>query len=176
MADHSIAGEWLGHYRYDKFPAHGGGGFTAFFSETSGAIHGTIVDDGGAGKATLTGTFSFPDIQFIKLYVKQTQNKSVKKEKIVKPKFQIGFAKFGIKVSEEQTLTTTTTETFGNPVEYKGTMSEDGKSLSGTWKIQDDKNSTSGTWTANRLKEDDVEEEIKTNVGRVKEKEKPETV
>ncbi len=81
MTDHSIAGEWLGHYRYDNLPTNGGG-FTAFFSETSGTLHGNIVDDGTSGKATLTGTFSFPDLKFTKRYVKPSQSKSIKKEKL----------------------------------------------------------------------------------------------
>ncbi|MBS1953340.1 MAG: hypothetical protein JST89_04085 [Cyanobacteria bacterium SZAS-4] len=175
MTDHNIAGEWLGHYRYDKHPTPGGG-FTAFFSETGGAIHGSIVDDGGAGKATLTGTFSFPDIRFTKLYVRPTQNKSTKSEKTFTPKFQIGFGKFGIGIGKENTVTTTTTETFGNPVEYEGTMSHDGKSMSGTWKIQGPNISNSGTWSASRLKEDDVQDQIKINAVRTKEREKEETV
>ncbi len=175
MTDHSIAGEWLGHYRYDKIPAPGGA-FTAFFSETSGALHGTIVDDGSSGKATLTGTFSFPDVRFTKRYVKTSESKSIKKEKVVTPKFQIGFGKFGFGIGQEQTRTTTTTETFGNPVEYEGTMSQDGQSMSGTWKIQTENSVNSGTWSASKLKEDDVQEQLKTNVSRVKEREKEETV
>lgn len=175
MTEHGIAGEWLGHYRYDKLPTHGGA-FTAFFSETSGALHGTIVDDGSSGKATLTGTFSFPDVRFTKIYVRTSESKSVKKEKIFTPKFQIGFGKFGIGIGQEQIMTTTTTETFGNPVEYEGTMSQDGRSMSGTWKIQDKNSVSSGTWSASKLKEDDVQEQLKTNVSRIKEREKEETV
>jgi len=175
MTDHNIAGEWLGHYRYDKIPTLGGA-FTAFFSETSGALHGNIVDDGSSGKATLTGEFSFPDVRFTKRYVKASQSKSIKKEKIVTPKFQFGFGKFGVGVNQEQIMTTTTTETFGNPVEYEGTMSQDGQNMSGTWKIEEKNSVTSGTWSASRLKEDDIQEQLKTNVVHVKEREKEETV
>lgn len=163
MTDRSIAGEWVGRYIYDKLPTHGGG-FTAFISENSGAIHGTIVDDGKAGKATLNGTFSFPEVHFCKMYVKPSKNESEKREKIVTPKFQIGIGKFGFGIGHEQTRITKTTETFGNPVEYHGTMSQDGQHMSGTWKIQSEKNSASGTWSASRQKQDDVQEKIKTNV------------
>lgn len=173
MTDHDVAGEWLGHYRYDKLPTHGGG-FTAFFSESGGALHGTIVDDGSSGKATLTGTFSFPDIRFTKMYLKQSQNKSTKQERV--PKFTIGFGKFSIGFGGEGTYTTTTSETFGKPVLYEGIMSADGKSMSGIWKIQEDKNPTTGTWSASKLKEDDIQDQITTNASRVKEKEKEELV
>lgn len=163
MSDHSIAGEWIGRYAYDNAPSHGGG-FTAFFTETSGTIHGNIVDDGKSGKATVNGTFFFPDVQFTKVYVQPSKSESTKTEKILTPKFQLGFGKFGLGIGHEQTITTKTTETFGNPVEYQGTMSQDGKSISGTWKIQDKKLSNSGTWSASRLEEDDVQEKIKTAV------------
>lgn len=175
MTEHNVAGEWLGQYRYDKLPTHGGG-FTAFFSESGGSIHGNIVDDGSSGKATVNGTFSFPDIRFTKQYVKASQSKSSKTEKFVTPGFKIGFGKLSFGIGKEQTMTTTTTETFGNPVEYEGTMSQDGKNMSGTWKITGEKSSSSGTWSASRLKEDDVEEHLKTNATRIKERETEETV
>lgn len=44
-------------------------------------------------------------------------------------------------------------ETRGGPVRYRGTMSEDGKMLSGTWQLA---SGTAGTWLAVRT--DDIEE------------------
>jgi hypothetical protein len=40
------------------------------------------------------------------------------------------------------------------PIKYEGTMSDDGKSIRGTWVIEADPYSTSGTWTAFRASED----------------------
>ncbi len=161
MAVNTIAGEWHGRYYYDGFPKLGGD-FTAFFSETAGSLHGTIVDDGGAGKATLTGSFSFPSVQFTKVYLKSSKAKYVEERKTIVPKFGM----FG----GNQTITSkaTTTETFGNPVEYEGLMSEDGKTLNGKWKLTSEKGVTAGSWTANRLIEEEEHKDVKEKVSRVK--------
>jgi hypothetical protein len=164
MTSHSIAGEWHGRFMYDGFP-NIGGGFAAFFSETSGCLEGTIVDDGSSGKASVTGSFSFPSVQFVKAYAKASESKSVKKKFI--PKFKMFGFGFGTM------LTTTTTESFGKPVQYEGTMSEDGRTLSGKWAIknEDGVTTTSGTWTANKLLEDEDQKEVEEKVSRVKKRE-----
>ena len=47
------------------------------------------------------------------------------------------------------------------PVQYEGTMSEDGNTLTGRWKIQGD---LSGTWTAKRFEDgEDLKFEIEDN-------------
>jgi hypothetical protein len=161
MTSHSIAGEWHGRYGYDGIP-NKGSDFVAFFSEISGSLGGTIVDDGSTGKASVTGSFSFPSLQFVKAYVKVTESTRV--EKKFNPKFKM----FGIGLG---TMTTTTIkETNANPVYYDGTMSDDGRTLGGKWAIKNEKGMAiaSGTWTANKLLEDEEQKEVKEKVGRVK--------
>jgi hypothetical protein len=117
MEAHSIAGEWRGHYQYRKLPDHGCS-FSAFFSESSGQIDGTIVDDFAPGEARLEGSFAFPSLQFTKVYLNTIYSVA--------------------------------------PIDYVGSMSQDGKTISGTWTIKND-HSTSGTWTAHRLNEEAVD-------------------
>lgn len=121
MPNHRIAGEWRGHYQYRHAPDEGSP-FSAFFSQTAGAIKGTILDDFMLGKATFTGTFSYPSVQFTKVYVNSARTP--------------------------------------HPVDYQGTMSEDGKTMSGTWTIVIDHLSNSGTWSAHRFDEEAKDEEI----------------
>jgi hypothetical protein len=115
MPDRNIAGKWRGHYQYRGVPDHGSG-FNAFFSETSGQIDGTIVDDFAPGEASITGAFSFPSVHFTKVYLTPIQS-------------------------------------YAEPIEYEGSMSADGKNMSGTWTINGPTSSGAGTWTAYRLDE-----------------------
>jgi hypothetical protein len=147
MTAHSIAGEWRGHYQYHQSPDLGSG-FSAFFSEISGRIEGTIVDDFSPGKASLTGSFSFPSVQFTKVYLKAGQVEHI---------------------DIQANKTTYTIETFGDPVEYEGSMSEDGKSMSGTWVINSKNALSTGSWTAYRLEEEE-NKEVKEKASRVKER------
>ncbi len=169
MAVNSIAGEWHGRYYYDA-SSRLSGDFTAFFSENSGSLQGTIVDESRAGKASLSGSFSFPSVQFTKVYLKPSENKRVEKRQTLVPKVGL----FG----RDQIITTTitTTETFGTPVEYEGLMTEDGKTLNGKWKLTSEKGVMTGTWTANKLIEDEEHKDVKEKVKRVKEHELDEVV
>jgi hypothetical protein len=129
-----------------------GGDFTLCFSESTGPLEGTIVDDSSAGSASLTGSFSFPSIKFTKVYSKASQAKQeVDKKKITVLGKPITFGKLQIRVDQEKTIKTIATETFGNPVEYEGTMSEDGQMLSGKWKIESKNGRSAGSWNAHRL-------------------------
>jgi len=115
MATKSIAGEWRGHYRYRECPDQGSG-FSAFITETAGRIEGTIIDDFKPTNASFTGSFSFPSVQFTKVYSNPAQ--------------------------------------VTYPIEYQGSMSEDGKEMSGTWLLHDINNVChTGTWIANRVDE-----------------------
>ncbi len=148
MPMHNIAGEWRGHYQYRRHP-DSGCAFSAFFSENAGTLTGTIVDDSFPGKASLTGSFSFPAIQFTKFYAKQgSQIENIKKQ---------------------GNTTVYTIAKFGNPVEYTGSMTEDGKSMSGTWSITSESGvSTTGTWVAHKF-EEEAKEKTKEKASRVKE-------
>ena len=131
MANQDIAGTWRGHYQVPHFPQHDSS-FTAFISENGGTIDGAIEDDCQLGEATLTGTFSFPTVQFTKVYLNQGQIKDV------------------VKRGNKNVIVTSI---FGPPVEYQGTMSGDGKEMNGTWTIASGDTSARGTWTAYRLEE-----------------------
>ncbi len=136
MALHSIVGEWRGHYQYPRFPELSSA-FTAFFLEKNGRLDASIIDDCWPGKATGTGTFSYPKISFVKIYV--NQSKTMMEGQFGKSKVQI--------------------EASTAPVHYHGAMSEDGKSMSGTWTISEPSYAT-GTWTAYRADaEENAEEE-----------------
>lgn len=120
MADHSISGQWRGHYSYKNSP-DAGSGFDAVFRETDGSMEGNIKDDFSPGEASLTGSFYFPSVKFTKTYYTQ------------------GYM----------------------PIQYEGTMTTDGKTLNGTWKIiVYDVVSATGTWSAYRI--DDEEKRSKT--------------
>jgi hypothetical protein len=134
MSIRSIAGEWRGHYYSHRIPDVGSG-FSAFISENSGRIEGTIVDDNAPGKASFRGSFAFPTVLFTKVYVNAGKGER-------------------ISISE----TTSVKLSYANPIEYEGSMSEDGKTIQGTWTIT---NSLSkGTWTAYRIEEEEKKEEI----------------
>jgi hypothetical protein len=131
MPDRNIAGKWRGHYQYRGVPDLGSG-FNAFFSETSGQIDGTIVDDFAPGEASITGAFSFPSVHFTKVYLTPIQ------EYIV---------------DQQAEKTTVYRSSYAEPIEYEGSMSADGKNMSGTWTINGPTGSGAGTWTAYRLDE-----------------------
>ncbi|MBS2007113.1 MAG: hypothetical protein JST01_08730 [Cyanobacteria bacterium SZAS TMP-1] len=140
MATPNIAGKWRGHYQVPLFP-HQDSTFTAFISEHGAQIEGAIEDDCQLGEATLTGSFSFPSVRFTKVYLNQGQINDVVKK--------------GNK-------TVILTSVYGPPVEYQGTMTADGKEMSGTWTISSGNLSNHGTWTAYRLEEKDTEKANQT--------------
>jgi len=137
MPNQNIAGTWRGHYQVPNFPEHDST-FTAFISEHDGQIEGAIEDDCQLGEATFTGTFSFPAVRFTKIYLTEGQIHDVVKR--------------GNK-------TVIVSAVYGPPVEYQGTMSDDGKEMSGTWKISSDRSRANGTWNAHRLDEKDKDKE-----------------
>jgi len=67
MTSHKIDGKWRGHYTYATRP-DAGSSFDAVFADNEGALSGEIVDDEWLGAALIVGSFSFPDVQFIKQY------------------------------------------------------------------------------------------------------------
>lgn len=147
MAKHSIAGEWRGHYDYYGMPDKGCG-FNAFISEHSGRLEGTIVDDYSPGKASLSGSFSYPSILFTKVYSKSGHFSELEKQ-------------------GDQTFITF--YSFLEPIEYEGTMTEDGKTMSGKWLINGKQSTAAGTWTAYRVLEDEEEQRETEKVEIVKE-------
>lgn len=142
MGKHNIAGEWRGHYDYYSMPDRGCG-FNAFFSEHSGRIEGTIVDDYSPGKATLTGSFSYPSVLFTKTYAKSGQYSEVEKQ------------------GDQMIMTF---YNFLEPIEYEGTMTEDGKTMSGKWLINGKSATAAGTWTAYRVFEEEEKEKATEKV------------
>jgi hypothetical protein len=110
-------------------PDHGSS-FTAMLSENSGRIQGTIVDDYAPCEALIAGTFSFPFLQFTKVYATGEVVRSIEK---------IG------------NQTVIVEEDYAHPVEYEGLMSDDGQTMSGQWSIKLYKGACSGSWTAHRL-------------------------
>jgi len=138
MAAHKIAGEWRGHYVHLKRP---GDSFTAFISESGGQIEGTVIDDSGPGPATLTGSFSFPGVVFTKVYNRPGVVRDVEK---------IG----------EQTIVTV--RTYFHPIEYEGSMSDDGKTMRGTWVINGEQTLLAGSWTAYRVDEEELSQSKET--------------
>jgi hypothetical protein len=68
MASYNIDGNWRGHYSYAANP-DAGSAFDASFTQDDDGLSGEIVDDMGLGTAVVTGTFSFPSVQFTKVYV-----------------------------------------------------------------------------------------------------------
>jgi hypothetical protein len=150
MADQSIAGEWRGRYRYDMSPDMGAD-FSIWFTETADGLEGTVAENSSAGNASLKGSFSFPIVQFTKLYLKPSVSEKVKKEKTFEPKHKFKFFNFQIGIGKENVTTTTTKEHFGDPVEYEGKMSDDGRTLEGIWTLKSQSGAaSSGTWTATR--------------------------
>jgi len=141
MTNQSIAGKWRGHYQIPNLPHHDSA-FTAFISENGGQIEGAIEDDCQLGEATFTGTFLFPAVQFTKVYLNQGQINEV------------------VKRGEKTVIVSAV---YGPPIEYQGTMSNDGKEMNGTWTISSDIASGHGTWTAYRLEEKQKEKSKQTD-------------
>jgi len=141
MANQTIAGKWRGHYQVPHFPQHDST-FTAFISENGGQIEGAIEDDCQLGEATLTGTFSFPSVRFTKVYLRQGQINDVVKR---------------------GNTTMIITSTYGPPIDYQGTMSNDGKEMNGTWTINSENARARGTWTAYRLEDKETEKSNQTS-------------
>ena len=132
----SINGKWRGHYSYRKIP-DAGSGFEAFFYDSGGPIEGSIQDDAVLGEAVISGTFSFPSVQFTKVYLSASLEYSgIVNGKPIKLSFPL------------------------DPVQYEGTMSEDGKTISGAWIINSPQFGVSqGNWTAHRLEEKEKQKE-----------------
>lgn len=137
MTMRTVAGKWRGNYQYNDAPDEGSS-FTADFSETSGRLKGTIVDDYAPCEALIGGTFSFPAIQFTKVYATGEVVRSLQKK---------GDQFFVLE------------EDYANPVEYEGLMSNDGKTMNGTWHISLSRGKRLGTWTAHRLSEEEERKE-----------------
>lgn len=76
-------------------------------------VEGSVLDNCNLGEAMVTGSFTYPSLQFIKTYISMRID----------------------------------------PVEYRGTMNEDGTVIAGNWYIRPrdkDSGSTMGTWIATR--------------------------
>jgi len=129
LTTHNIAGKWRGNYQYAHVPDQGSS-FTAVFAETSGRIQGTVVDDFAPCEAHVAGSFSFPSLQFTKVYSTGEVVRSIEK---------LG----------DQVIVRL--EDYAHPVEYEGVMSEDGQTMSGTWSISIARGIVNGFWTAHRL-------------------------
>jgi hypothetical protein len=154
MAKHEIAGEWRGHYDYHN-QADEGCGFTVFISESSGNIQGTVVDDYVLGKATFSGIYAHPSVEFTKIYCNP--------RRYSEPGRHAGKNVRNVRDSH-------------HPVQYEGSMSEDGKTMSGKWRIEHEKNSATGSWTAYRIEEEEEEAKLKESAGLVKERQLNENV
>jgi hypothetical protein len=142
MAEHSITGRWRGHYQYRKSPDDGCS-FTASITESCGLIEGIVEDDSWTGEASILGSFSFPSVQFTKVYLNVDMVKHVEKR-------------------SDRTIMTVRTNS--EPIHYEGTMTADGKTLNGTWKITGENVKVDGTWTAYRLEEKEknkIKEKVK---------------
>jgi hypothetical protein len=122
-----LSGSWYGNYYYASGTTPYG--FEAVFIERNGAVEGNILDLGISGEASISGTFTYPRLQFRKTYYKLAKN----------------------------------------PVDYEGTMSSDGKTLTGNWKIPP---SAKGTWIAWRIEEKEMADETLTDEELEKPKEK----
>ncbi len=109
--NHSIAGSWMGQYYY--LGQQSGSAFEVVFVEIGSRVEGSVLDNCKLGEALVSGTFTYPNLQFIKTYI-------------------------GVRI---------------DPVEYRGTMNEDGTVISGNWYIRPrskGSGATMGTWIATR--------------------------
>lgn len=139
MPVRKISGEWRGHYTYKHRPDDGDG-FALFIIENSGTIEGKAIDDNGPGPARLSGSFAFPSVVFTKVYEKPGTTHEVEKvgDKTI---VRIGL--------------------YGPPVEYEGSMTEDGKTMSGNWVINGDRGLLGiGSWTAYRVEGEEFEDSL----------------
>jgi hypothetical protein len=92
--NHSIAGSWMGQYFY--LGQQSGSAFEVVFVEIGSRVEGSVLDNCKLGEALVSGTFTYPSLQFIKYTL-------------------------SVRI---------------DPVEYRGTMNEDGTVLSGNWYIR----------------------------------------
>ncbi|MBP6747480.1 hypothetical protein KA344_19785 [bacterium] len=113
--NHSIAGSWMGQYFY--LGEQDGSAFEVVFVEIGSGfekrVEGSVLDNCNLGEAMVSGSFTYPSLQFIKTYI-------------------------SVRI---------------DPVEYRGTMNEDGTMIAGNWYIRPrdkDSGSTMGTWIATR--------------------------
>jgi hypothetical protein len=63
---YSVNGNWHGFYVYAGQPHRIG--FEAVFSESAGAVYGSILDNSPLGEAKITGSFEYPNLTFTKTY------------------------------------------------------------------------------------------------------------
>lgn len=135
MSEHRIAGEWRGYYSYIQ-NSQLGSAFNIFVIENDGLIEGSIIDeDDTAGrKASFVGGFTFPHVHFTKTYVGDYSE-----------------------VHKDKKTNEVIVYSYSAPVEYKGTMSGDGKTINGTWEIEGTRRvgAARGNWTAYRIMEDE---------------------
>lgn len=113
--NHSIAGSWMGQYFY--LGQQNGSAFEVVFVEIGSGfekrIEGSVLDNCNLGEAMVSGTFTYPSLQFTKTYIGKRLD----------------------------------------PVEYRGTMNEEGTVLSGNWYIRPSgkgSGAAMGTWIATR--------------------------
>ena len=128
--NHSIAGSWMGQYFY--LGEQDGSAFEVVFVEIGSGlkkrVEGSVLDNCNLGEAMVSGSFTYPSLQFIKTYISMRID----------------------------------------PVEYRGTMNEDGTVIAGNWYIRPrdrDSGSTMGTWIATR---GDGGEEFTFNIDQTK--------
>lgn len=137
MKKHDIAGKWRGNYQYHRRPDDGSS-FNATFTGEGARFQGTIVDDYAPCEAFALGSFSFPSVQFTKVY---------KTGELVH------------RMEERNGQVVLIAEDYANAVEYTGKMDDDGQSMSGTWSITLGGGSETGFWTAHRLSTDEKKAE-----------------
>lgn len=65
--EHGITGNWRGHYTYRDDPDDGSN-FDAILVENNGDLKGNIRDEGILGEAVVSGTFTYPQVTFVKTY------------------------------------------------------------------------------------------------------------
>lgn len=115
---HTLQGSWMGNYYYRSI--NQSFAFEAVFVEGKGLVDGNILDDSQLGEARVSGTFTYPNLTFVKKYDRA-----------------------GL-----------------DPVRYEGTMDEDGKRISGQWRISP---TCSGTWVAWRSDDEELDEDQTTD-------------
>lgn len=65
--NHSIAGSWMGQYFY--LGEQTGSAFEVVFVEIGSRVEGSVLDNCNLGEAMVSGTFTYPNLQFIKTYI-----------------------------------------------------------------------------------------------------------
>lgn len=64
--NHSLQGSWLGNYYYRS--VNQAFAFEAVFVEFQGKVDGNILDDSNLGEARISGSFTYPNLNFVKKY------------------------------------------------------------------------------------------------------------